>query len=56
MMLKQGEQYETVSIHRQPDPGDIEASGSWRSGNRSMPGVRHELREVVTCPAFLGPR
>lgn len=33
MMLKQGEQNEAVSIHRQSDPDDIEASRSRRAGH-----------------------
>ena len=41
MMLKKGEQNETVSIHRQPDLGDIEASRSRIADNEFMPRVRH---------------
>lgn len=47
MMLKEGERNEKVSIQRQPDSGNIEASRVWCACCRSVSRTWHEQRPAV---------
>lgn len=47
MMMLRGVAYEKVSIYREPNSGDIEASRGGRISDRPLPRTRHEYGQFL---------